>query len=245
MVNIPFVQSLNLSPMNLNIVPFSPVPIAPMSLSQINIVGTDYTFHAGGEDWMLCTVSTGVDQYALALFYAGASEPILWDEDVTLTFSNGTMTAENNGSTVTFTYTSIYYKGNGDYVLMSESAYVMDDTNIIAFALPVAGNGIEVKGTIGSLTAANIGGDITVGDATATTSTTDHDGVSSLTQVSAAYDTDSTAVCTSIIVPNKVTVTETIENDVISTIMSIVPVFMLLAVLLMVGIVIVMRKSSY
>ena len=249
MVNIP-VQVQQLSPQLNPINPgmFNPLPmIQPLNLMSVtpsDIIGTEYTFHAGGEDWMLCTVSTGVEQYALALFYSGASDPIIWDEDVTLTFSNGTMTAENNGSTVTMTYTSIYYKGNGDYLLMSESAYVKADTNIIGYALPSAGNGLMVLGTINDNTAKNIGGEIVVGDSSITSALTDYEDVFQVSQVSAAYDTDSTAVCTSVIVPNKVTITEVVSNDIIGDLLSIIPVLLLLAVIIMAGIVIVVKKAQ-
>lgn len=196
------------------------------------MIGTDYTWHAGGEDWMLCTVSTGQDQYALALFYAGATEPLLWDEDVTLTFSNGTLSGTNNGTPFTMTYTSIFYKGNGDYLLMTGDAYVMDDTNILGYAIPSAGNGLMVKGTVSSLTAENIGGDITVGDAAVVSASTDYDGVSTISEVSAAYNTDQTAICSSVIVPKKVTVTETVEDGTMKAILSVIPLVLIVGLVL-------------
>ena len=230
-VNIPVaIQPLNV-PLNIPHLNFGPM-IMPLSINASSMTGTDYTWLAGGEDWMLCTVSVGQNQYALALFYAGATDPLLWDEDVALTFSNGTLSGTNNGTPFTMTYTSIFYKGNGDYLLMTGDAYVMDDTNILGYAIPSAGNGLMVKGTITSLTAENIGGDITVGDAAVVSASTDYDSASMISEVSAAYNTDQTAVCSSVIVPKKVTVTETVEDGTMKAILSVIPLVLIVGLVL-------------
>ena len=249
MVNIPVVQQLSpqvINPIPLSpLTPFTPVPAILMSVTPSDIISTDYTFHAGGEDWMLCTVSTGADQYALALYYAGLTEPLLWDEDVTLNFSNGSLTVSNGGNSYTMTYESIFYKGNGKYVLMDSSAYVMGDSQIIGYAMPTTDSAIEVKGTVSSVEALSIAdGTITLGDGAVDAADSDYDGVKILSGLSATYDTDQTADCTSIIVPMSVTITNTVEDDTIKNILSVVPVFMVIAVLVAI-VSMMMVKSRY
>ena len=236
-VNIPVVQQL--SPQVINPIPLSPLtPITPvpailMNVTPADITGTDYTFHMGGKDWMLCTVSTGVDQYALALYYAGLTEPLLWDEDVTLTFSNGTLTVSNGGNSYTMTYESIYYKGNGNYVIMGDSAYIRTDTEIIAFSIPTTDSGVEVSGTYDSVSALSISdGSITLGDASVTVTDTDHDTIKTLSGVGYTYDTDQTGTCTSIIVPKKVSYTETVEDAVMDNLLSVIPIVMIVGLIL-------------
>ena len=227
-------QQINLNPIHLNpSVPFTPIPLSPMSITASAIVGTDYTFQAGGNDWMLATVSTGQDQYAIALYYAGLTEPLVWDDDVTFSFSNGTMTVVNGGQTYTMDYTSIYYKGNGDYILTNESAYVKSDTQIIGYAIPTTDSGIEVTGTIGDLEALAIAdGSITIGDAAVTTADTDYENVYTMSGLSATYDTDQTASCTSVIVPKKVIVTETVENETMDAMLSVIPLVMIVGLVM-------------
>ena len=231
-------QIQQLSPQVINPINLNPLhPITPtlnlMSVTPSDIISTDYTFHAGGEDWMLCTVSTGVDQYALALYYAGLTEPLMWDEDVTLTFSNGTLTVTNNGQTYTMEYDSIFYKGNGKYVLMGESAYVKNDSQIIGFAMPTTDSAIEVTGTVSSVEALSIAdGTITTVDSGSVESAiSDYENVFQVSKVSATYDTDQTVDCDSIIVPKNVTISTTVDDDTVKNILSIIPVFMIIGVL--------------
>ena len=235
-VNIPVIVPLNphiITPIGPSIIINPVVPVMTL-VTPNDIVGTDYTFHAGGNDWMLCTVSVGQDQYALAL-YIGLTEPLLWDQDVTMVFSNGSMTIENNGQSYTLTYTSIYFKGNGNYVLTSESAYVWDDTEIIGFAIPTSDSAIEVYGTVsdyGAITLAD--GTITLGDADIESALTDYDDVYLVSEVSATYDTDQTAICSSVIVPKNVTITETVEDTSLAQLMYAVPLFLVIGVLMFV-----------
>ena len=235
-VNIP--PTLNLSPLNIpNLSPglhLQPSILNVQSVTPGDIVGTDYTFLAGGNDWLLCTVSVGADQYALALYYAGLTEPLLWDEDVTLLFSNGSVTFENNGQSYTMTYTSIFFRGDGgEYLLAEDSAYIEADTQIIGYSIPTTDSAIIVSGTLTTMDAELMSGAITLGDVTTTTSDTDYDGVSSLTDISVAYDTSETATCTNVIVPKSVVITETVEDHTIDDIMSIIPLFLVIAVLVM------------
>ena len=229
-VNIPIaIQPLNVP---LNNPHLNPAPTLLLnSVSPANIVGTDYTFHAGGTGWLLCTVSVGQDQYALALFSSDLQSPLLWDEDTALMFSNGTMTAENGGSTYTMTYTDIYFEGNGEYVLTTGAANVLSDTQIIGFSIPSPGDAVQVTGVLGNLTAAMLGGSSTVGTVTATAEDTDYDEVKNITAISVAYNSDS-AVCSSLIAPKKVTVTETVENTTMKAILSIVPLVMIVGLML-------------
>ena len=229
-VNIPVaIQPLNVLPNNPHL---NPAPMLLLNnVSSENIVGTDYTFHAGGTGWLLCTVSVGQDQYALALFSSDLQSPLLWDEDTALMFSNGTMTAENGGSTYTMTYTDIYFEGNGEYVLTTGTANVLSDTQLIGFSIPSPGDAVQVTGVLNNMTAAMLGGSSTVGTVTATAEDTDYDEVKNITAISVAYNSDS-AVCSSLIAPKKVTVTETVENETMKAILSIVPLVMIVGLML-------------
>ena len=245
-VNIPITpQIINLTPIINPNLPFNPVPITPMSVTPADIVSTDYTFLAGGSDWLLCTVSVGVDQYALALYYAGLDEPLLWDQDVTMVFSNGSMTVENNGQSYTLEYTSIFFKGNGDYVLMSESAYVWDDTEIIGYSIPTTTIGIEVIGDISSLEGISIADDtVTFGDASVTVGNTDYDHVKTISELGITYNTDQSAACTSVIVPKSVVITNVVENDAINSILSVMPVLIIVALIGVVAAVVLVRSRA-
>lgn len=208
----------------------SPSPVLMNALAT-DIISTDYTFHAGGNDWMLCTVTVGQDQYALALYYAGLTAPLLWDDDITLEFSNGSLTVENNGQTYTMNYTSIYFKGNGDYVLMSSSAYIKEDSELIGFSIPTTDGGLIVSGTMDSLTGISVS-DMTVGDATSAYEDTDYDDVFSLTGISVVYDTDQTAVCDNIIVPKSVSVVTTYEDATLDNLLTVIPLVMIVGIIL-------------
>ena len=209
-------------------------PIIPLStVTAADITSTDYTFLAGGEDWLLCSVSIGVDAYGLALYYDGLAAPLVWDSDLTLEFSNGSLTVTNNGQSYTMQYDSIYFLGKGDYVLMTSPAYVFDDTDVIGYAIPTTDSGIIVKGTIGSLTPLSIAdGSITsLVSATAAYDGSDYDDVSILSGIEVAYDSD-TASCTSIIVPKKIVITTTVEDHTIDAILSAIPMIVIAALLL-------------
>ena len=233
--------SVNIAPV-LNPVPIiTPInpgiiiqPIVPLNnVTVSDIISTDYTFLAGGEDWLLCSVSIGVDAYGLALYYDGLAAPLVWDSDITLEFSNGSLTVTNNGQSYTMQYDSIYFLGKGDYVLMTSPAYVFDDTDVIGYAIPTTDSGIIVKGTIGSLTPLSIAdGSITsLVSATAAYDGSDYDDVSILSGIEVAYDSD-TASCTSIIVPKKIVITTTVEDHTIDAILSAIPMIVIAALLL-------------
>lgn len=98
---------------------------------------------------MITPIEVDTDTYNLALYYIGLTEPMLWDEQVTITFSNGTCTFTNSGQEYTFTYDTIYYKtDDGDYVYAdADGAYVLSDTPILAWKRPGQDGLIEVKGT--------------------------------------------------------------------------------------------------
>ena len=245
-VNIPVTpQIINLTPIINPNLPFNPVPITPMSVTPADIVSTDYTFLAGGSDWLLCTVSVGVDQYALALYYAGLDEPLLWDQDVTMVFSNGSMTVENNGQSYTLEYTSIFFKGNGDYVLMSDSAYVWDDTEILGYSIPTTTIGIEVIGDISSLEGVSIADDtVTFGDVSVTVGDTDYDHVKTISELGIIYNTDQSAACTSVIVPKSVVITNVVENDAVNSILSVMPVLIIVALIGVVAAVVLVRSRA-
>ena len=248
-ISTPSVIPHAINPIHLNPnLPFTPVPLVLNSISPSDITGTDYTFHAGGNDWMLATVSVGQDQYALALYYVGLTAPLLWDEDVTMTFSNGSLTVENGGNTYTMDYTTIFYKDSkGTYVLNDGTGgYVKNDTTIIGYSIPVSGSGIEVTGTPSSLTAMSIAdGSITVsGTGAIVTADTDYDDVKSFSEISATYDTDGKAICTSVILPKTVTVITPSDNNTLDDLLSVIPLFLILGTLVMfVTAMFVMRRA--
>ena len=208
------------------------------------ITGFD-TWQMGGEDWMLATVTVGVDQYALALYYAGLTEPLVWDEDVHMVFDNGTLTVENGGNTYTMTYSSIYYRSSGgSYRLLNGSATVLDDTPILAYGVPTDDSGALAKGTVGNLTAVSIAdGQITLDGATATYSDVEgFDTAKTLTGVSFQYDDNGTSPAIAVIVPSSVSVTHLTENKMLTTILDAVPIILIIGTLMVLASALFMSK---
>ena len=222
--------------------PFNPSIILGV-VTASDIIGTDYTWLAGGLDWMLCTVTIGEGQYGIALYYAGLTEPLIWDDDVTFEFSNGTMSVVNNGTTYTMDYTSIYYRGNGQYVLTQGSAYVLESTSLIGYAIPTVDSAIEVyyiSGTADAITIAD--GSIVLGEGYVVSQETDYEEISEITEIGATFDTDSTAICDSLIAPKKVTITHTVEDNTLKDLMNIVPILLVISVFMFVAGFIVYRR---
>ena len=231
-----------LSPITPHINPIIPIPIQSM-IDYTAITGFS-TWQMGGEDWMLATVTVGVDQYALALYYAGLTEPLVWDEDVHMVFDNGTLTVTNNGTSYTMDYSSIYYRGDGDYVLMATSATVLDSGNILAYGVPSEDSGALAKGSIGALEAVSIAdGSVTLDGAAATYSDIEgFDEAKTLTAVVFGYDTDQTTDAVAVIVPASVSVTHTTENKMLTTIMDVIPIILLVGTLMVAISAVVMSK---
>ena len=214
--------------------PSNPTNVHSPYLSSINIYeSTGYRFYAGGNDWMLCTVSIGQDESALALYYAGLVSPLLWTDDIELRFSNGSMTVENNGVLYTMNYTTIYFIGDhGDYVLMTDSGYILEDTPLLGYSIPTSDSGIEVRGTSDGVMALSIAsGSITVGDAEIIIENTDYDGVLSLSGLSATYNSDDVAICNTIIIPKNVSTTISVENQTLTPLLWVIPILVLVGIM--------------
>ena len=219
-----------LNPLTPHINPLNPVPM--QFIDYTAITGFD-TWQMGGEDWMLATVTVGVDQYALALYYAGLTEPLVWDEDVHMVFDNGTLTVTNNGTSYTMDYTSIYYRGQGDYVLAS-NGYLRADSQFLAYATPTADSGALVKGTMTDNDLVSIAdGSITLDDVVITSSEVEgYPGLSTMSAVTVQYDTDQTSTATSVILPKNVTVTISEDDEMYSTILDAIIIFVIVAILM-------------
>lgn len=220
-----------LNPLMPHINPLNPVPM--QFIDYTAITGFD-TWQMGGEDWMLATVTVGVDQYALALYYAGLTEPLVWDEDVRMVFDTGTMTVENGGNTYTMTYKSLYFRGNGDYVLNTTGGYLKGDSQFLAYMTPTEDSGALVKGTLSDNTTVGIAdGSITLGDAVITSSESgEYPGLFNMSSVSVQYDTDQTASASAIIMPKSVTVTVQQPDDMYGVLLDAVIIFVMVAILL-------------
>ena len=223
-----------LSPIHLDpLHPFIPIPIQPMSIDYTAITGFS-TWQLGGEDWMLATVTVGVDQYALALYYAGLTEPLVWDEDVHMVFNSGTLTVENGGNTYTMTYKSLYFRGNGNYILNTTGGYLKGDSQFLAYAVPTTDSGVLVTGTLSENDMVSIAdGTITLDDVTITSSESgEYPGLFSMSAIAVQYDTDQTASASAIIMPKSVTVTVQQPDDMYGVLLDAVIIFVMVAVLM-------------
>lgn len=188
---------------------------------------------------MICTVSLGADS-GLALYYAGLSEPMVFDESMTFTFDNGTCTFTYNSTPYSFTYDSIYYAqsdspatSTADYVIMSNSAYIKSDTEILAWFTPSNDSGALADGDTTGMTVTSISdGSVTLGDATLTYSNSDHENVYVLSDVSLAYDTDQTAEPIAVIVTSGTTVITVVEDKTLQTIVELIPLVLVAAIVI-------------
>ena len=199
--------------------------------SSVDVFESDYTWLAGGLDWMLCAV-----QDRIILYYAGLTQPLIWDEDVTFYFDEGSVSIDNNGTTYTMNYTSIYYRGNGQYVLTDGSAYVNESTSLIGYSIPTSDSAVEVSYTSDSINAIKIAdGSIVLGDGYVQSEDTEHEGLSIITELGVTYDSNSTSVCDSVIAPKNVTITGSVVNNTLKDIVSIVPVLLIAGLILTVS----------
>ena len=235
-VNIQPVQSSLQSPLQspLHLGPlFSPLSATPNDITSVN------DWKMGGEEWMICTVTLGADS-GLALYYAGLTEPMVFDESMTFTFNNGTCTFTYNSTPYSFTYESIYYAqsdspatSTADYVIMSDSAYIKSDTKILAWFTPSDDSGALADGDTTGMAVTSISdGTVTLGDATLTYSDSDHENVYVLSNVSLTYDTDQSATPIAVIVTSSVTVSETVPDETMQTVISLIPVVLLITLVI-------------
>ena len=198
-----------------------------------------YTFLVGGNDWVITL--EGSDY---VLYYSGLSDKDVLSGVMSLIFSNGTMTVDGELSS-TFTYTTLFYEGNGNYVMMEDPVYAATDTKILGFAFPTGDSGIAVSGTYSSPSAASIAdGSITVGSGSVTTEATEYEGAVKVSAVSATYDTDQTADCSFVIVPNKVMITETTAgNPAIESLLSAIPLIVIASLIVAMAAIMIYRRE--
>lgn len=203
------------------------------SIQSPQISDTTYTYLAGGSDWMLCSMVTDQNENALVLYSEDLTEPLVWTDDlVILTFSNGVMAVEKDGTDYEISYTSIFFKGNGKYILLNDTAYVTESTPILGYAMTDDGM-IGASGTMNSMTPFTMSG-ITLGDATAITEESEYEDVYLLSGVDIGYGSDSTASCTSIILPKSVNATETVENTPLMSLLWVIPIVVLAGIMIFV-----------
>lgn len=230
--------AINISPANLNLSLSAPrsIPLASpimRSIQSPQISDTTYTYLAGGSDWMLCSMVTDQNENALVLYSEDLAEPLVWTDDlVILTFSNGVMAVEKDGTDYEISYTSIFFKGNGKYVLLNDTAYVTESTPILGYAMTDDGM-IGASGTMNSMTPFTMSG-ITLGDATAITEDSEYEGAYLLSGVDIGYGSDSTASCTCIILPKSVNATETVENTPLMSLLWVIPIVVLAGIMIFV-----------
>lgn len=230
--------SIKLSSINLNqslslSTPRS-VPLASpimRSAQSPQISDTTYTYLAGGSDWMLCSMVTDQNENALVLYSEDLAEPLVWTDDlVILTFSNGVMAVEKDGTDYEISYTSIFFKGDGKYILLNDTAYVTESTPILGYAMTDDGM-IGASGTMNSMAPFTMSG-ITLGDATAITEESEYEGAYLLSGVDIGYGSDSIASCTSIILPKSVNAIVTVEDTTLLPLLWVVPVLILAGIVL-------------
>jgi len=203
------------------------------SIQSPQISDTTYTYLVGGSDWMLCSMVTDQNENALVLYSEDLTEPLVWTDDlVILTFSNGVMAVEKDGTDYEISYTSIFFKGDGKYILLNDTAYVTESTPILGYAMTDDGI-IGASGTMNSMTPFTMSG-ITLGDATAITEESEYDGAYLLSGVDIGYGSDSTASCTSIILPKSVNATETVENTSLMSLLWVIPIVVLAGIMIFV-----------
>lgn len=235
-INIQSVQSSLQSPLQ------SPLQLGPL-FSPLTATSSDITavndWKMGGEEWMICTVSLGADS-GLALYYAGLTEPMVFDESMTFTFDNGTCTFTYNSTPYSFTYDSIYYAqsdspetSTADYVIMSDSAYIKSDTEVLAWFTPSDDSGALADGDTTGMTVTSISdGSVTLGDATLTYSNSDHENVYVLSDVSLTYDTDQSATPIAVIVTSSITISETVPDETMQSIINLIPIVLLISLVI-------------
>lgn len=201
------------------------------SIQSPQISDTTYTYLAGGSDWMLCSMVTDQNENALVLYSEDLAEPLVWTDDlVILTFSNGVMAIEKDGTDYEISYTSIFFKGDGKYILLNDTAYITESTPILGYAMTDDGM-IGASGTVNSMTPFAMSG-ITLGDATAITEESEYEGAYLLSGVDIGYGSDSTASCTSIILPKNVNAIVTVEDTTLPPLLWVIPVLILAGIVL-------------
>lgn len=201
------------------------------SIQTPQISDTSYTYLAGGSNWMLCSMVTDQNENALVLYSEDLAEPLVWTDDlVILTFSNGVMAVEKDGTDYEISYTSIFFKGNGKYVLLNDTAYVTENTPILGYAMTDDGM-IGASGTMNSMTPFTMSG-VTLGDATAITEESEYEDVYLLSGVDIGYGSDSTTSCTSIILPKSVNAIVTVEDTTLPPLLWVIPVLILAGIVL-------------
>ncbi len=225
--------SLPLNPIQLSpLQPFTPI-LTPLSVTPSDVT-TVNDWMLGGEQWMIVTVSL-TDGDGIALYYAGLTEPLVFDSSTTFDFDNGTCTFSHNGTGYTFNYTSIYYQGSGNYVLLDEQAYVKvtgtDKSTKLSYY--ETGDSGAMVDTDGSVTVLADGSVVEWSNPTLQGENSQYDGVFILTSTQINADGD-TVDDLAVIVPKSVTVTVPTEDAPINMIMDVIPVLMIVATLVFV-----------
>ena len=199
------------------------------------LTATPMTWHAGGEDWMLTTSDV------LTLYHASLSTPMVWDSDTQITIANGHITATYNGSDVVLDVQSVYYRtednpnatvGRAGYVIMSDSAYIKDDTQILGFFLPEAQCGALASGTMDDVMVTVMGTtESMISRATVTAAADpDHEGIYDLTDMRLEGFEESDPL--SIVVTKSVTIREEIPDETLNGILDLVPLFVVVGLLI-------------
>lgn len=196
------------------------------------------TFFAGGGDWLLALYDG-----KLTLAYAEMTDDIYtWDSsDVELTFDDGTCTVtEANETPFTFSYDSIYYPGDGDYVYadISGNVLVKKTTDMLGYIMPVEGTAFEYSGTIvtGDMVTLNAGDTDSHEMLDRGYEGTNYKDVCKLTDLTAGItpsgDTIQDAPFQYVIVPATIQAEEIHHLPVISDILGVVPVIVVLGLII-------------
>ena len=226
-INIQPVQSsssLPLNPIQLSpLHPFTPI-LTPMSVTPSDVTAVN-DWMLGGEQWIIVTVSL-TDGDGIALYYAGLMEPLVFDETTAFDFNNGTCTFSHNGTGYTFTYTSIYYRGSGNYVLLDEQAYVKitgsDKSTKLSYY--ITGDSGAMVDTDGTVTVLADGSVAVWNDPTDQGENSQYDGVFILTGTQINADGD-TVNDLAVIVPSATTIEITEEVPAIDPTLAALLVF--------------------
>lgn len=227
------------------------VPIMPMAdpvepVEPVNaLITNDVDFLAGGSNWILMPLEVSEGVYNLALYYNGSDEPMLWSDQVIITFSHGTCTFTNSGDDYTFTYTDIYYKADdGDCVITdADGAIVMDDVVLAGWAMPTEDCLISFVGESANIV---ITGDAeSVGAVAVESHAGEYEGViviDSVTAPAVIDGQDATVHFDKIVATKEFKVKNVIPDETTQSVVSIIPIVIVLG--LVMGVVAYMMRRQ-
>lgn len=195
---------------------------------------------------MLATIETDEDTYGLALYYAGLSEPLIWDSSTTLDFIGGTCTITNDGTVYTFNYDNIFVRTQGGtgtgvgryvYAQIDDNPIISPSTSMLAYARPTVTSGMEFTGTYTANQLLSIAdGDITVGTPTLTTDSVDAlEELYRVTGLTGTYEVDNeteSVTFDSVIVDRQQTATTVEPLPGVDAVLSVIPLILLIGVVL-------------